>query len=194
MIFAAAPFAAALAGRLMLKEKLDTPTLLTAIAGFTGVAVMMISEARSDGLAGNLLAAGCVVVYSVIVLVVRRNPHMDMLPSLCLTVLLSGLIGLPFVSTGGLVASDWLVLAVLGMVQLACGNLLIFNAVSRIPAAQSGLLGILSAVFAPAWVLLFLGEVPPFATLAGGAIVLAAAGGHLLWLSFKLRPQRPAPL
>jgi drug/metabolite transporter (DMT)-like permease len=194
MIFAAAPFAAAMAGRLVLKERLDTPTLLTSLAGFAGVAVMMISGARSDGLAGDLLAAACVITYSVIVLVVRRNPHMDMLPTLCLTVLLSGLIGLPFASVSGLEATDWAVLAALGVIQLAGGNLMIFNAVRRIPAAQSGLLGILNAAFAPIWVLLFLGEVPPFATLVGGAIVLAAAASHLLWMTFKLRPQRPAPL
>jgi drug/metabolite transporter (DMT)-like permease len=181
MIFATAPFAAALAGRLALGEKMDAMTFVSALAGFAGVAIMMIGGARSGGLLGDMLAIGCVISYAVNILIIRRNPKLDQLATICVTVLLSGVLALPFASFAGLTGQDFLVLLVLGVFQLSLGVLLIFKAVSMIPAAQGGLLGILNAALAPVWVFVFLGEVPPPATLAGGAVILSAALVHLAW-------------
>jgi drug/metabolite transporter (DMT)-like permease len=181
MIFATAPFVAAIAARLTLGERLDGATMLAALAGFAGIAVMMFAGARSGGILGDLLALGCVACYCGIILIVRRHPGMDILPVSALTVGLSGLLALPFADFASLAPRDGVLLAMFGVLQLAIANLLIFTAASRIPAAQSGLLGILNAGFAPLWVFLALGEVPPPATLAGGAIILTAAVAHLVW-------------
>jgi drug/metabolite transporter (DMT)-like permease len=152
MIFATAPFVAALAAWLVLGERVDRPTLLAALAGFVGIAVMMFTGARSGALLGDVLALFCVLLYSALVLVLRRNPKMEILPVVTLTVLASGLIALPLADFSAVGLPELGILAVFGVVQLAIGNLLIFSAASRIPAAQSGLLGILNAGFAPLWV------------------------------------------
>jgi drug/metabolite transporter (DMT)-like permease len=130
----------------------------------------------------------CVFLYSALVLVLRRNQTMDILPTITLTVLASGLLALPLADFSMVQPRDVALFAVFGAVQLAIGNLLIFTAASRIPAAQSGLLGILNAGFAPLWVFLFLEEVPPPATLLGGAIILTAAAAHLVWAISASRP------
>jgi drug/metabolite transporter (DMT)-like permease len=181
MIFATAPFVAAIAARLVLAEPLDPATMLAAAAGFAGIAVMMFAGARSGGLVGDILALACVASYCGIILIVRRHPALDILPVSALTVLASGLMALPLADFAALAPRDGLLLVMFGAFQLALANLLVFSAASRIPAAQSGLLGILNAGFAPLWVFLFLGEVPPPATLAGGAIILSAAVAHLGW-------------
>ena len=193
MIFATAPFLAAIAARFTLGERLDLATMLAALAGFLGIAVMMFAGARSGGLLGDLLALACVGCYCGIILVVRRHPTMDILPATALTVLLSGLLALPFAQFAGVSPRDGVILLMFGVMQLAVANLLIFSAASRIPAAQSGLLGILNAGFAPLWVFAFLGEVPPPATLAGGAIILSAAVAHLVWMMRQSR-RMPAAL
>ena len=187
MIFATAPFAAAIAARFVLDEKLDVATMLAAVAGFAGIAVMMASGARSGGLLGDLLAIGCIITFSGIILIVRRTPGFDILAVASLTILTSGLITWPFANFSGLQANDWLLLALFGMVQLAIGNVLIYMAMARIPAAQSGLLGILNAGFAPLWVLAFLGEVPSTAALIGGSIIVSAAVAHFLWTMLAVR-------
>jgi drug/metabolite transporter (DMT)-like permease len=189
MIFATAPFVAALAGRVVLGERLDRATLFAALAGFAGIAVMMSAGARGDGLVGDLLACACVLTYSGGVLIVRLNPGMDLLPVLVLTVLASGIVALPLSDFGALGGMDWAILAALGMFQLGVGSLLIFAAVARIPAAQAGLLGILNAGFAPVWVFLAFGEIPPPATIVGGGIIISAA---LLHLAHDLRMSKRA--
>lgn len=154
---------------------------------------MMFAVARSGGLLGDLLALClcCVLAYASLVLIMRHRRALDVLPTITLTVLASGLLALPFSDYSPIDLREAGILAVFGAVQLAIGNLLIFSAASRIPAAQSGLLGILNAGFAPLWVLVFLGEVPPPATLAGGAVVLGAAIAHLAWT--LTRPAAPPP-
>lgn len=181
MIFATAPFVAALGAWALLGERPDRATLLAAVAGLIGIGVMMFAGARSGGLAGDLLACLCVLLYCALVLVLRHNRGLDILPTITLTVLTSGLLALPFADFSGIDLRGGMMLTAFGWFQLALGNMLIFTAVSRIPAAQGGLLGILIAGFAPLWVLIFLGEVPPVTTLVGGAIILSAAVAHLVW-------------
>ena len=188
MIFATAPFVAALAARLVLGERMDHATFLAACAGFVGIAVMMFAGARSGAVLGDLLALVCVFLYAAVVLVLRRCQTLDILPAITLTVLASGMLALPFADFSMVRPPDIALFAVFGAVQLAIGNLLIFTAASRIPAAQSGLLGILNAGFAPLWVFVFLAEVPPPATLAGGAVILTAAVAHLVWTLSASRP------
>lgn len=190
MIFATAPFAAGLLGWVVLKEKLDGPTIVAALAGFAGIAIMMFAGARSGGLIGDLMALGCVFTYSCIVLIARRATRFDVLPIITLTCLMSGLLTVPFSNFPAVTLPDGLMLAAFGTIQLAIGNLFIFAAASRIPPAQSGLLGVFNAGFAPLWVFFALGEVPPQATLVGGGLVLAAAIGHLV---YTLSPRRALP-
>ena len=161
MIFATAPFVAALLGWLFLKEKMDLATFLAAIAGFAGIAIMVSGSLTGVNL-GDVLALVVVLSYALNVLIVRKAPKIDVLPLICVTVLASGFIAL-------------------GFLQLGLGNILIFTAVSKVTAAQAGLLGIMGAVFAPIWVFLALGEVPPTATLIGGAVILTAAVLHFAW-------------
>lgn len=180
LIFASAPFVAAVLGWALLGERPDAATLLAALAGLVGLAVML-GGGGGGNLTGDLLALGCVLLYSAIVLIARGKPGFDMLPVLCVTMLLAGLAAWPMADFAGFTPRQWGWLALMGMGQLAIGNLLIFAAAARIPPAQSGLLGILNAAFAPAWVFVGIGEVPPAATLLGGGIILAAALAHLGW-------------
>jgi drug/metabolite transporter (DMT)-like permease len=180
MIFATAPFVAALLGWIFLKEKLDLPTFLAALAGFAGIAITVSGGLTGVNL-GDVLALVVVLSYAVNVLIVRKAPKIDVLPLICVTVLASGFIALPLAHFGGLQPKDWGALVALGFLQLGLGNILIFTAVSKITAAQAGLLGIMGAVFAPMWVLVALGEVPPTRTLIGGAVILTAAVLHFAW-------------
>jgi drug/metabolite transporter (DMT)-like permease len=194
MIFATAPFVAALGAWALLGERPDRATLLAAFAGLAGIAVMMFAGARSGSLLGDILACVCVLLYCALVLVLRHARRIDILPTITLTVLTSGVLALPFADFSAMTPRDGWVMAAFGCFQLALGNMLIFTAVSRIPAAQGGLLGILIAGFAPLWVLAFLGEVPPPTTLAGGAIILSAAIAHLVWtLRQSKRGLQPVP-
>lgn len=190
MIFATAPFLAAVLGWLVLREKLDWPTLMAALAGVLGIAIMVSGGLTGLNL-GDALALIVVCAYAVNVLILRKAGDVDILALVAATVLASGFVALPFADFRGLTTQDWGVLGALGFVQLGLGNILIFSAVTRVSAAQAGLLGIMGAVFAPSWVFLVLREVPPDRTLIGGAVILGAGLLHFFWTMAqpRLQPQ-----
>lgn len=181
MIFATAPFAAAILARGVIGERLDLPTLVAGALGFFGVFVMMIGSAESGKLTGDLLACAVVLSYSLLVLTIRRRNVREFEAVIVLTVLAGSLIALPFAEPFAIPSSDVPLLLLFGVIQLGLGNILIFSAARMIPAAQSGLLGVLNCALAPFWVWLALGDIPPAATIVGGSVVMAAAVGHLAW-------------
>lgn len=180
MIFATAPFVAAVLGWFVLRERLDWPTLMAALAGMAGIAIMVSGGLTGVNL-GDALALTVVFAYSTNVLILRRTKSADVLAMVCMTVLASGFVALPFADFATLGPANWGALAVMGVAQLGLGGVLIYAGAARVSAAQAGLLGIMGAVFAPSWVFLILGEVPPQATLIGGAVILGAGVLHFLW-------------
>ena len=68
--------------------------------------------------------------------------------------------------------SSWL--ALLGGGQIGLGLALLTVGARLIPAAQVALITLLEVVLGPLWVWIALAERPDNATLAGGAIVIAA--------------------
>jgi drug/metabolite transporter (DMT)-like permease len=50
----------------------------------------------------------------------------------------------------------------------------------RLPAADAAIIGLIEAPLAPLWVWLALDETPSGQTMIGGALVLAAAAGHIV--------------
>lgn len=96
------------------------------------------------------------------------------------TALLAGnvlvtLVGLPFaLPVVGARASDWAIVAFLGTVQIGLAYGLMSVAMREVPALEASLLMLLEPVANPVWTWLVHGERVGPATLAGGAIVIAA--------------------
>jgi drug/metabolite transporter (DMT)-like permease len=67
-----------------------------------------------------------------------------------------------------------MLLAVLGCVQLGLPCMLMVRASWHLSAPEIALLALLEVVLGPLWAWLGAGEAPALATLAGGALVLAA--------------------
>lgn len=71
-------------------------------------------------------------------------------------------------------AAGWAVIAVAGVAQLGIPYVMFLRGLRMIPATEAAILTLLEPVLNPVWVLLFLHEAPDGATIAGGALILAA--------------------
>jgi drug/metabolite transporter (DMT)-like permease len=80
----------------------------------------------------------------------------------------------PFVTLGSVSGGDWAILAALGVGQMGIGLAFLTIGARLIPPAQVALISLLEVVLGPLWVWLAYDERPSAATLAGGAIVVAA--------------------
>ena len=179
VLMSVSPFLAALAGRLVLKEKVPARTWLAIIVAFAGILVMFADSLDAGRLAGNLLALGVSCCFAGQLTVLRLyHAKIDMLPQ----VLIAGIASLalafalapPFAATG----RDLVLLALMGCVQLGTGCLLATAASRDLSATELGLLALLEPILGPLWVWAFMGERPDDTTLVGAAIVLTAVSAN----------------
>ena len=180
MVFQAASplFAAALAW-LWLKERITGRVAAAIGATVLGVLVMVSSRAGvgdpARELWGDLLALVMSLTSALVIILARFDRSVSMIAAICAGMTLTAVIALPFAELAPTLR-DLGLLALFGLGQMALALLLFTSGVRLIPAADAGLISIVECVLAPLWVWLAFGEAPDAQGLAGGAIVLAAAG------------------
>ena len=183
-LFAAAPFFAAILGKLLLKESVRLGTKWAMLAGTAGIA-LMVSEGISMGhLAGNLAALVSALGFAVFTVALRWRQVEETMP----TVFLAGIFAVAISavvlqSTGiGFVVplNDILVSLVLGIVQVGAGLILYSLGAKAVPAAELTLLSMTEVVLGPIWTWLLIGEMAGIYTLIGGVVLLSAIAANAL--------------
>jgi len=169
------PFAAALLGGLVLHERVPGRIWLAMTAALGGIVLMFVESINTGGLAGNLIALAIPLAFACNVVLLRRtHAHVDMIPTLLISGLLSMAVMLPLALPLQASARDLLLLAIMGVLQLAIGCLLFLAAAPRLAAAEIGLLAVLEIVFGTLSTWLAVGEHPGRLALSGGLVVIAA--------------------
>jgi DME family drug/metabolite transporter len=192
LLFATAPFMAAVLGWMVLREPVRAATWIAIAAAILGIAVMVFDQTGSVALWGSLAALGSAFGFAVFTVVLRWGKTGDMLPS----VFLSGLFAI-VITFGiclfldlplGLSVRDGGVAMGMGVFQVGAGLILYTIGSRSLPAAELALLSLAEVLLAPLWVWLVLGETVTVNTLIGGAILLTALG----WNAASGKRRKPA--
>jgi drug/metabolite transporter (DMT)-like permease len=170
---AAAPMMAALLGWLFLREGIDGRTWVSLLLAGAGV-VLMAAGSVEAGAAAILLPLLMTASFAAVIVIARHRRDVSMMPATCASQVLVVAACLPFVDAGSVTDDDWLVLAVLGVGQMGIGLALLTVGARLIPPAQVAVISLLEIVLGPLWVWLAYDERPGTATVAGGAVVVAA--------------------
>lgn len=193
VLMSVAPFVAAIAGRVFLREAVPTRTWIAMGVAFAGIVVMFGDSVDSGRLVGNLLALGVPCFFAAQVTVLRKyHATVDMLPQVMIAGVISIVVAAPLAAPFTATASDLATLAVMGAIQLGAGCLLATAASRHLTATELGLLGLLEPILGPIWVWALMGEHPGTATLVGGAIVLAAVVANEAFGAWRSRSTAPA--
>ena len=194
LLFATAPFMAAVLGWIVLRERLRLGTWIAIAVAIGGIAVMVVDKSGSVAVKGSLAALGSAFGFAVFTVALRWGRTNEMLPA----VLLSGLFAiaitliicvslqLPLIIN----KNDSLISLGMGVFQVGAGLILYTLGSRSLPAGELALLSLAEVLLGPLWVFLFLGEAPSANTLIGGLILLAAIGSNAL--SGKRR--KPPPI
>ncbi|MEM6590131.1 MAG: DMT family transporter [Pseudomonadota bacterium] len=182
LLFASAPFMAAVLGWIVLREGVRWATWIAIVVAICGVGVMVAGEGDSGAMLGNLAALGSAFGFAVFTVALRWGRSGEMLPS----VFLSGIFGIVIMGIVCVASGLPLVLSVqdggiavgMGVFQVGAGLILYTLGSRSLPAAELTLLSLAEVVLGPIWVWIFLGEVAGANTLLGGAILLAAIVGN----------------
>jgi drug/metabolite transporter (DMT)-like permease len=194
ILMSTGPYVAGLLGWVWLGEQVAGRTWVSMGVALAGTVVMVSSSYARGAVLGDLLAIVMAASFAVATVLVRRHPEIRMAPAAALATALTALIALPLAEPFAISPRDFALLAFFGVGQFGAGFLLFMTGARLIPAAESSLIGMLETVLGPLWVWLVLGERPGAASLAGGALILAAlVANTLVDLVTPRRAPRDAP-
>ena len=184
LLFACAPFIAAILGWLFLREKVRKATWISILFAMLGIGIMVQDKSTGSALLGSLAALGSAFGFAVFTVALRWGRSGEMLPA----VLLSGIFaifitssicllsGLPFQIS----VNDTSISMGMGVLQVGAGLVLYTLGSKTLPAAELTLLSLAEVLLGPVWVYLFLNEVVTLSTLVGGLILLLAIAGNAI--------------
>ena len=157
-----------------LKEKISSRGLVAIVLAMIGVTLMIGDSLGTGSLKGNLAALVIPINFSILILIIRKYPKVDMIPAIFYAGIFSCLYGLILLEGMSISSKDVWLSFLLGVPQLAFGFIFITIGSRTTPAVMVGLLMLMETIFAPIWVWLFYNEIPPTSVLIGGLIIISA--------------------
>lgn len=173
IVYGTAPFVTAGLAVVLVREATSAGTLLCSAVALTGVIVMFGDSRLSVYLGGDLLAVAMTVLMAVMIIAIRRSVS----ASLTLAAVSAGAsaaVALPLAHPAAPHLRQYAELALFGITQYGAGLLLLNEGAKRLAASRAALIGGLDVPLAPIWVWLAFAQIPNPATIAGGALVIAA--------------------
>ena len=197
LLFATAPFMAAVLGWIVLREPVRSATWIAIAVALGGIAIMVADKSGSVVLKGSLAALGSALGFAVFTVALRCGRTGEMLPSVFLSGLFAIAITLGICVFSGLSVTlswhDGSVAMGMGIFQVGAGLILYTLGSRSLPAAELALLSLAEVLLGPLWVWLFLGETASSNTLTGGAVLLAAIAGNAVSGKRRKPPPITAP-
>lgn len=196
LLFATAPFMAAVLGWIVLRERVRFATWIAIVVAIGGIAIMVADKSGSVALKGSLAALGSAFGFAAFTVALRWGRTGEMLPAVFLSGLFAFAITLAICFGLGLsvVLSPNDGFISMGMGGQVGAGLILYTLGSRsLPAAELALLSLAEVLLGPLWVWLFLGETASVNTLIGGLVLLVAIAGNALSGKRRKPPPITAP-
>lgn len=178
VVMSIGPLFTAVLARFTMGQRLPARTWATVAVAGIGI-VWMYGPQVAAGAWGGTLVALCVPIaaginWTVVQRCQRHGQAIDLVPAVLVGAVLSAVATLPLAWPFSATGRDILLLAVLGVVQLAIPCVLVVHCARVLKAPEVALLALLEVVFGIALAWIGAGEDPGPRVLAGGLVVLAA--------------------
>ena len=164
----------AIFGYFYLKEKVSLISFCSILLAMGGITIMVGDSLTTGSFFGNLVALAIPINFSILVMIIRKNKNLDMVPAIFYSGIFSIIYGLILSESFIFTSNDILMGFFLGVPQLAFGFICITIGSRTTPSTTIGLLMLTETLFAPIWVWLFLNEIPPLSVLIGGSVIITA--------------------
>lgn len=180
-------------GWLALKERVHRGNVVALLSALVGIAWIVLSERDQQRADGNLFALGSGLGYAGVILSLRWLRDEDSAWVTFLNHLVSGLVLLPVVLPRGIELQplQWLLVALLGILQMGLPYVLAARGVRLVTAQEASLLLLLEPILNPIWVWLCWHEPVGWPTLIGGGLILG--GLAVRYLAWPDRPSKVTP-
>ena len=164
----------AIFGYFFLKEKISLISFISIVLAMVGITIMMADSMSSKSLFGNIVALAIPINFSILVVIIRKFPKLDMVPAIFYSGILASIYGLILSDNLIFSSHDIFMGFILGVPQLAFGFICITIGSKTTKAVTVGILMLSETLCAPLWVWLFLNEIPPLSVFLGGFVIILA--------------------
>ena len=164
----------AIFGYFYLKEKVSLIGLISIFLAMSGIIIMVGDSISGGSLFGNVVALAIPINFAILVMIIRKNTKVDMVPAIFYSGIFSLIYGILLTDTFSFSNHDIFMGFLLGVPQLALGFICITIGSRTTASATVGLLMLSETLCAPIWVWLFLNEIPPAGVIIGGTIIVTA--------------------
>ena len=164
----------AIFGYFFLKEKISKITLASIILAISGLILMLGNTLSSGQMSGNIVAFVMPITYACLILIVRRYPHVDMVPLQLVAGIVAMIIGFLASTKISISLNDMFLAFLSGTFQIGLGFIFITIGARKTLSAMVGIIMLTEAILGPLWAWLFVNENPSFYVLIGGSIIILA--------------------
>ena len=164
----------AIFGYIFLKEKISRVTLISIFLAIGGVILMIGSSLSPGQMTGNLAAFIMPISFAILILIIRKYPHVDMIPLQLIAGIVAMIVGYLIAGKINISYHDIFLGFLAGFFQLGFGFIFITIGARNTPSAVVGIIMITEAVLGPLWAWIFVNENPPLTVLIGGCIIIFA--------------------
>lgn len=171
-------------GWLALKERVHRGNVVALLSALVGLVWIVLSERDQQRADGNLFALGSGLGYAGVILSLRWLRNEDSAWVTFLNHFVSGLVLLPVVLPRNIELQpvQWLLIALLGVLQMGLPYVLAARGVRLVTAQEASLLFLLEPILNPIWVWLCWHEQVGWPTLIGGGLILGGlAIRYFVW-------------
>lgn len=167
-----APIWAAIFATFFLKEKFKLPIWITIFTSFFGMLILVFNKDLKLHLLGDFYALITAFGLSFQILLVRKNPHINLIPATVIGGIIAAFFSLFFKPSFSISMHDGLILLGLGAFQIGLGYILFYRGSRYLPTSLTGLITLLETILGPIWVYLAFNEKLSSNSLLGGSIIL----------------------
>ena len=164
----------AIFGYFYLKEKVSLIGLISILLAMSGIIIMVGDSISGGSLFGNIVALAIPINFAILVMIIRKNTKVDMVPAIFYSGIFSLIYGFFLAESFEFTKHDLWMGFLLGVPQLAVSFICITIGSRTVESATVGLLMLMETLCAPLWVWLFLNEIPPLSVFIGGAVIISA--------------------
>jgi drug/metabolite transporter (DMT)-like permease len=190
VIYATVPFVTAAIAWFVLSERISWSVLIASAVALIGV-VLTVSGAKFGGsLVGQFVAFIMTVLMALMTVILGRRVEIALVPALAVAAWMTAFVTFWLSSPLEVSAFDLGMLALFGIAQNALALILYGSGSRLIPSAEATLLTALDVPLSPLWVWLAFGETASRYTVIGGALVMTAVFGHIVY-EMRKTPEIP---
>jgi drug/metabolite transporter (DMT)-like permease len=190
VIVAAAPIFTILLSRAFGHERVPARTQVAAAAVFTAIVAIFLTEPQGGDMIGVVAALGASIAASILLVIVRDSPDLDVIPWQAAGALFVTLTMIPLAELGSVSAHDLLIILGFSTLMLPTALVLIIQGPRLLSAPETSLLLLTETILGPTWIWIFLGEPPTLQAVVAGIVILGALATNAVLAQRELSARR----